>query len=110
MSDIKSYHDLEVWKRGRKLVTATYALTHHFPKHEIYGLSSQMQRIFPPYCLSPSAYRLSLKTPLPPAGEVGRGCPTYCNAFIIAPSPYPLPQAGGELIEIPFSPMPYLCA
>lgn len=41
---IQSYHDLEVWQLGRKLVTQTYRLTQAFPKHELYGLSSQMQR------------------------------------------------------------------
>jgi pyrroline-5-carboxylate reductase len=42
----------------------------------------------------------NLKTPLPLAGEVGRGCKTYSNTFIITPSPCPLPQAGGDLLDV----------
>lgn len=41
---IKSYRDLEVWQKSRALVTAVYRLTKSFPKEEIYGLSSQLQR------------------------------------------------------------------
>lgn len=41
---IQTYHDLVVWQLGRKLVSHTYRLTQPFPKHELYGLASQMQR------------------------------------------------------------------
>lgn len=41
---ISSYRDLEVWKKGVQLAKAAYQLTGTFPKHEIYGLSSQLQR------------------------------------------------------------------
>jgi len=41
---IKSYHDLEIWQRGRKLVSVIYHLTASFPKSEVYGISSQLQR------------------------------------------------------------------
>lgn len=41
---IKSYRDLEVWKRGVELAVFAYQVTAHFPKSETYGLSSQMQR------------------------------------------------------------------
>ncbi len=41
---IRSYQDLEVWQQAIRLVTATYAVTQHFPKHETYGLTSQIQR------------------------------------------------------------------
>jgi len=39
-----SYRDLEVWHKAMNLVVECYKLTRDFPKHEIYGLSSQMQR------------------------------------------------------------------
>ena len=41
---IHSHKDLVVWKRSMELVVAVYALTDHFPKTEIYGLTSQMRR------------------------------------------------------------------
>ena len=41
---IYSYRDLEVWKKGRKLVSHVYALTEKFPKQEQYSLTQQMQR------------------------------------------------------------------
>jgi four helix bundle protein len=44
MVDIKSYRDLDVWTRGRKLVVLIYKLTQSFPKEEIYALTSQMRR------------------------------------------------------------------
>ena len=40
----KSYRDLEVWKKSMDLVVACYQLTKGFPKNEIYGLASQLQR------------------------------------------------------------------
>ena len=44
MTAIRSYQDLEVWKKGLKLVKSVYDLTQDYPKYEIYGLSSQTQR------------------------------------------------------------------
>ena len=41
---IKSYRDLEVWKKGRTLVKEVYQLTQCFPKEELYGLTSQLRR------------------------------------------------------------------
>ena len=41
---INSYRDLKVWQAGLSLTKQVYLLTQKFPKHEIYGLSSQMQR------------------------------------------------------------------
>ena len=41
---IKSFRDLRVWQAGIELVLAVYELTSKFPRHEVYGLSSQMQR------------------------------------------------------------------
>ncbi len=41
---VVSYHDLAVWQRGVDFVADCYRLTGHFPKTEVYGLSSQLQR------------------------------------------------------------------
>jgi four helix bundle protein len=40
----KSFRELEVWKKAIDLTAMIYELTTEFPKHEIYGLSSQMRR------------------------------------------------------------------
>lgn len=40
----KTFEDLEVWKKAHLWVLGIYRLTEHFPKHEIYGLSSQLRR------------------------------------------------------------------
>ena len=40
----RPHRKLEVWQRSMTLVKMTYELTREFPKEEIYGLSSQMQR------------------------------------------------------------------
>lgn len=42
--EINSYKDLIVWQKAMELVKSIYELTTHFPKEEIYGLSSQMKR------------------------------------------------------------------
>jgi four helix bundle protein len=41
---LKSFRDLEVWNLSMDLTIQIYAVTSEFPKHEIYGLSSQMRR------------------------------------------------------------------
>jgi len=41
---IKSYRDLEVWKKAMDLVVICYKITRKFPRSEIYGLTSQLQR------------------------------------------------------------------
>ena len=40
----RPHRKLEVWQRSMRSVKTTYELTREFPKEEIYGLSSQMQR------------------------------------------------------------------
>lgn len=44
MGKIKSYRDLDIWNAGIRLVKGIYKLTEKFPKHEVYGLVSQMRR------------------------------------------------------------------
>src|SRR3989338_4809921 len=41
---IESYRDLIVWQRAMDLVREIYKITLQFPKSELYGLASQMQR------------------------------------------------------------------
>ncbi len=41
---IKSYTDLDAWKKGRELTKNIYLLTSKFPKEEMFGLVSQMRR------------------------------------------------------------------
>ena len=41
---IRSYRDLEVWQKSMDLVVVCYQITKEFPKNEVYGLMSQLQR------------------------------------------------------------------
>ena len=41
---IKSFRDLRVWQAGIDLVRDVYEVTSTFPRSEVYGLASQMQR------------------------------------------------------------------
>jgi len=41
---IKSFRDLDIWKKGIELVKEVYKTTETFPAREIYGLTSQMRR------------------------------------------------------------------
>ncbi len=38
------YRDLKVWQAAMQLAAEVYKLSAQFPKHEVYGLSSQIQR------------------------------------------------------------------
>ena len=44
MTAIRSYRDLDVWKRGMQLTTLVYRLTASFPSSERFGLVPQLQR------------------------------------------------------------------
>ena len=39
-----TYADLEVWRAAMELVEDVYRLSTHFPKQEMYGLTSQIRR------------------------------------------------------------------
>ena len=41
---VKGYQDLEVWQKAMDLVVMCYQATKNFPKSEVYGLASQLQR------------------------------------------------------------------
>ncbi len=40
----KTFQDVEVWQRAHRWVLAIYGLTENFPKHEMFGLTSQLRR------------------------------------------------------------------
>jgi four helix bundle protein len=40
----RTFHDLLVWQKAHQYVLTVYKLTATFPKHETYGLASQMRR------------------------------------------------------------------
>ena len=39
-----SYRDLVVWQEAKALAVQVYTASEQFPKHEVYGLSSQVRR------------------------------------------------------------------
>jgi four helix bundle protein len=39
-----SFQDLRVWQQAMKLAAEVYRATHGFPKHELYGITSQIRR------------------------------------------------------------------
>jgi len=41
---VKSYKELDVWKKGVDIVDGIYGITANFPQSQLYGLASQMQR------------------------------------------------------------------
>lgn len=41
---VKTYKDLDVFKGGYELSLCIYKLTTSYPKHEIYGMTSQIRR------------------------------------------------------------------
>jgi four helix bundle protein len=44
MSEINTYRQLDIWKKGIELVKDVYKVTSSFPQHELYGLTNQMRR------------------------------------------------------------------
>ena len=41
---MKDFRELKVWEKGHELTLAPYKLTSGFPKHELFGLTSQIRR------------------------------------------------------------------
>ena len=41
---VRSYRDLRVWQQSMDLAEETYRATEQFPKHDRYGLVSQLRR------------------------------------------------------------------
>ncbi|MEF3691903.1 MAG: four helix bundle protein [Candidatus Moraniibacteriota bacterium] len=44
MGKINNFYDLDVWKKSHLLVLEIYGITKDFPKSELYGVISQLQR------------------------------------------------------------------
>ena len=44
MASRHNFRKLSIWKEGIEIVKSTYVMTKVFPKSEMYGLSSQIQR------------------------------------------------------------------
>lgn len=40
----KSFEDVDIWKKSHAFVLKIYRLTENFPKHELFGLTSQLRR------------------------------------------------------------------
>ena len=40
----KTFEDVEVWQKAHAWVLNIYRLTENFPKHELFGLTSQLRR------------------------------------------------------------------
>lgn len=41
---MRDFRELKVWQKAHELVLVTYQESGHFPKHEIYGLTTQLRR------------------------------------------------------------------
>ena len=41
---IRSYKDLDIWKRSCTVVTMVYRVTEPFPKREMFGITNQLRR------------------------------------------------------------------
>lgn len=40
----KSFEDIDIWKKAHQFVLDVYGVTEVFPKHELFGLTSQLRR------------------------------------------------------------------
>jgi four helix bundle protein len=41
---VRDFRELKVWEKGHKMTLTAYKLTSGFPKHELFGLTSQIRR------------------------------------------------------------------
>lgn len=41
---MKSFRELQIWRRSHRLTLAVYKATNQFPREELYGLTSQLRR------------------------------------------------------------------
>lgn len=44
MSGLQTFQDLTVWQKSHRLTLHVYKLTEIYPKHELFGLTSQTRR------------------------------------------------------------------
>ena len=63
ITDVAPYEKLRIWQAGQELVLEVYRLTKTFPRHELWGLTSQMRRaaVSIPANIAEGASRGSLK-------------------------------------------------
>jgi four helix bundle protein len=40
---VKDFRELKVWQKAHQLTLAVYRMTAHFPREELYGLTSQLR-------------------------------------------------------------------
>lgn len=52
---MKDFRSLKVWEKSHELTLQIYKATDGFPKHELYGVTSQIRRRFPSPPTSPRA-------------------------------------------------------
>ena len=59
----RPHQDLDAWKEAMRMVKMVYQVSQHFPKEEVYGLTSQVRRaaVSVPSNLSEGAARASRK-------------------------------------------------
>jgi hypothetical protein len=94
---VGGFQDLDVWRRGMSLAETIYRLTATFPRHEQYGLSSQLQRavISVPSNIAEGNARDSTKEYIQfvaiARGYWRRSKRNYCSPFGFATSPTRLP-------------------
>jgi four helix bundle protein len=43
-SKSRNFQEVDVWRKSHQFVLETYRLTESFPKHELFGLTSQLRR------------------------------------------------------------------
>jgi four helix bundle protein len=41
----RTFEDVEVWKKAHAWVLGVYRLTKEFPRHELFGITSQLRRV-----------------------------------------------------------------
>jgi 23S rRNA-intervening sequence protein len=41
---MRNYRDLQTWNKAHKLTLELYKISRHFPKEELYGVTSQLRR------------------------------------------------------------------
>ena len=44
MPTLKNFKELDVWRAAHQLALGIYRMTREFPKHEMYGITSQVRR------------------------------------------------------------------
>ncbi|MCP4716400.1 MAG: four helix bundle protein [Deltaproteobacteria bacterium] len=66
---MKNFRDLKVWQKAHQLALCIYTTTKHFPKEELYGLTSQIRRS-------------SMSVPTNIAEGCGRGSDADLNRFL----------------------------